>query len=206
MDPDYGELVESFGQSTSHGSTLPKSPIDGEYKLPVQGGIVLITLSHPHTDKWVNLTTKDQKDLLYRLFQYCVSVADPINIVRMDHVYEYHKTGHVHLHGYVIFRDDLKLYPIGAVADMAKLYHSKMPKEKWHRYHLYNDKHLYSQYGRYRDPGCCFQYLYSDDSEGLNRWIKYIYKDQGAERPEPTGESKKTNPFNLLPTDDEQEV
>jgi len=174
MKSNFDEIIE---RTDLHGSRTPDSA--DEFALPTTGGIFLLTIEYPHVDKYVNLSSDRQKLILSGLFRDIIHIIEPAYIAEFHYVYEYHKTtGFVHLHGYVRVLDTMPLYPIGGVCDMAKLYHSKMPKVKYCRYHLYSPKSLFSQYGRYKNPGICIQYLYRDDLAGLNDWKQYMAKEQ----------------------------
>lgn len=171
----WNDLIEDQGRNVPHGSISPESP----FVFLSDGGVLLITLEYPHVDKWVNLSSENQKKVLTKLFNDVIHVTDPYNIDSFKCIFEFHKTtGHVHLHGYVKFNSTFRFVPIGAVCDVAKRYHNAMPKAKYKRYHMYDSKCLHPEYCRYKNPGICIQYISKDDETGFNRWIDYMAKQQ----------------------------
>ncbi len=132
-------------------------------------GHLEITLNYPRTHSFMNKVSNEQKKM-YRILWNSIS-----NIFGMEkakgYTYEFCKNGHIHLHGYIAFKEGEKYSPIGAVSDIVKSYLQKLPK----KYCAYKDAYMYGDLIRYRSPSICVQY--NNDIDRLVQWQKYIIKD-----------------------------
>lgn len=130
-------------------------------------GFFEITLNYPRTATFIKMLSTKQKILYAKLFRTITHCISPPH--ESKYVYEYCKSGHVHLHGYMI--PSIKSYYIlGYIADMVKTYVSLLPK----KYSKYVDSCMFSKYNRYRSASICIQY--SDKLDEFNRWLMYMRK------------------------------
>jgi len=147
-----------------------------------RGGHVEFTLAYPQIDAFCNATSDKQKKLYTKLFNDTLSAIAPEYKAYALHVFEFFKTGHIHMHGVLKLTNDKPFFLIGLIADLAKKWHSLMPVKKYQRYHVYNGKHLYSDLNRYKAPSICIQYYYDGQTiageSALVRWIQYMNKCQ----------------------------
>lgn len=132
---------------------------------------VEITLKHPYDKKWSALHSTQQQKFYKNSWHNIKNTAGiPLET---GYVFEFHKSGHVHLHGYIQYEFNKKFSPIGLIADLAKLYYLQLFKK-----YNYNENHMYDKYMRYCSPQITIQYINDDERpERLEEWKKYLLKE-----------------------------
>lgn len=141
---------------------------------PHMGGFIEITITYPHTTNYLSMTSDKQKQLLSKIFNRIKGVIPVTHQAVVKYVFEYTKSGQIHLHGYVAIHDSLKLYPIGAVSDMAKVLLSLFPK----KYSKFSTDSINGDWCRFRSTQGVIQYRYSHQIDRINSWKQYIEKHQ----------------------------
>lgn len=144
------------------------------FAIPEKGGFIEITISYPRTSHFVSLTSVKQKAMYSKIFRYIKESIIFTEIKDSDFVFEYSKSGHIHMHSYILLTADSVHCPIGIVADIVKVFLKYMPK----KYDKYNDRHMFYKYIRYCSPPITVQYIFQDDIEGQSRWYAYMAKQQ----------------------------
>ena len=130
-----------------------------------------ITLNHPRTHRFCNMTSDEQKVLYNKLFQKMIEKL-PIPLVKttIQKTFEYCKTGHIHLHACVIYSLPTgKYYSMGLIADLVKKYLSLIKQ-------VYQDKYCFPELQRYRSPSIVCQY-FNGDLKRREIWLSYIHKE-----------------------------
>ncbi len=153
--------LKSQRQSTSLGSTLPKSCC-----------YIELTLNLPRTSAFANATSMKQRLFYLKIYNLIKCTFGPLACTESEHYFEYCKTGHVHLHSLIKFELPGKHVPIGVVADIVKVYLSQLTK----KYSNYADSCMYSDYIRYKSPSIVCQYTEVDNIERIEIWRNYIKK------------------------------
>lgn len=132
-----------------------------------------ITITHPPTTKWLNMMSLEQIKYLSRIWDNIIPVCGMAHVKESGHVFEFHKNGHAHLHGYIILEFDKPFSPYGLVADYAKAVLKQMPK----KYINYNDNYMTPEWIRYKCPSVCVQYINDDERPyRITEWISYLKK------------------------------
>jgi len=181
----FDDLCEAKG-SLGSPSPLSQSTI---YRLPYKGECSIeLTLNYPRTDKFTLLSSTKQKEIYYQLFTQLVTVVDPLRVKRIEHVYEYCKSGHVHMHARISYNDTYACYPIGLIGDIVKKWISNMPHVKYQQYDKYKDKCMYEEYGRYYSPSIVCQFQFATDHYA--EWTDYMNKQQSRSAAEPLSLNK----------------
>lgn len=183
---DWKDIVanQPLGSGSPHKGPMKPCKdglLHGEYCLPVRGGFFEITLNHPRTDKFALLTQADQKKVYSMAWSKLLSLlrlAHPADLVEADYYYEFCKSGHVHLHGWMLLGNTCQIVPIGYVADLVKTWLNVLPSIKYHNYKHYSDKSMSKVYCRYESPSICCTYRYLDETEDIERWKSYCLKSQ----------------------------
>lgn len=131
-------------------------------------GVFEITLNYPRTASFIKKLSGEQQRMYIKMWDIlkCSCGMPMASGVK----FEYCKSGHVHLHGYLI-PSMTTYYIIGYISDLVKSYLRMLPK----KYQQYNEKCMFSGYYRYRSPSICVQY--NDDPERFKTWYNYIHKD-----------------------------
>jgi len=124
-----------------------------------------VTLKHPYDKVWTAKTSVLQKAWYRKAWHDLVNTAGTDKVKESGFVFEFHESGHVHLHGYIKLQITGKFSPIGLIADYAKVYYMQLSKK-----HNYNEHYMFPQYLRYAAPATCVQYY--NDIETPDR-IKY---------------------------------
>lgn len=173
----WDELIENPTETKGGMRNLGSIPPE-----VASGGHLEITLAYPQTDSFCNASSDKQKKLYSKLFNDMMNAIPFEYRVTAKYVFEFFKSGHIHLHGYIKLHPDRKFFIVGLLADVAKKWHSLLPVKKYQRYHLYNGKNLYSDYDRYKAPSICLQWR-SEDAQrdqrpALESWIEYMNKAQ----------------------------
>lgn len=130
-----------------------------------------ITLNHPRTHRFCNMTSDEQKVLYNKLFQKMIEKL-PIPLVKttIQKTFEYCKSGHIHLHACVIYSLPTgKYYPMGLIADLVKKYLSQIKQ-------VYQERYCFPEYQRYRAPSIVCQY-FNGDLKRREIWLSYIHKE-----------------------------
>lgn len=162
---DY--LIETAVQTKERTSTLEEvRPPDG---LP--DVFISVTLNVPRTLAFCRMSSHDQKRLYIKLWENMMRSNRPIGWgCSTGYTFEFCKTGHIHLHGYIIYKPNSKFFIQGLIADLVKAYKRSLGKKAY-----YNDKSYYPEYVRYRDASICMQ---QETGDRINKWLEYIKKDQ----------------------------
>lgn len=174
------ELIATEGELHELGSNSPKK---GTYTMPAIGGHLEVTLNYPRTDKFNSMVSSDQKKVYVNAWRNIIAQLGALYVKHNEYVFEYCKTGHVHLHGLIEFEDKFKLYPVGAVADTVKTFYAGVPRMKFKQY-KFVEKYMFNEYGRYMSPGVCCQYRYLHEKVDntpelcIERWKNYMKKTQ----------------------------
>lgn len=165
MSDPYDEFI--IGRRTSTlGEVRPVSGLTDCY--------LEVTFNHPRTVAFKNANSHKQKALynaIWHVFSHAIGMD---KIVRARHVFEFCKSGHVHLHGVLQLKVPVKHSPQGLVADFVKCFLNEMPR----KYARYNDNCMYSQYVRYKSPAILVQYRSSHETERVSEWEVYMNKSQ----------------------------
>ena len=179
---EYENAKES-GNMAALGVILPEEEIKVEIPLPPKIESRLeITITHPHTTQWCNMPSLLQRKKLSDIWVGMRNIGGMNNIVKAEYVYEFHKSGHVHLHGYIDFEFDLKQFsPVGLVSDYVKMVLLQMPK----KYCNYSDRNMYINDEDdkfnivYKCPQVMIRYINKTDwPERVIEWEGYIQKHQ----------------------------
>lgn len=133
------------------------------------------TLTHPHTASWNNKLSIEQKRVLNQKWDLILPMGGLGNIKETGFVYEFHNSGHIHLHGFIRFEFKSKFSPIGLISDYAKAYLRTMTK----KYSNYNDKLMNVEFMRYRSPQIAIQYFSHSNN--------YAWNDMTQEKPTAMG-------------------
>lgn len=164
------EQTYSEWRGASLGSPSPLVIATAEQKaLLSKYGCIEITLNYPRTSGFVKMVSRKQKQMYLKIWDV-IKCACGIPL-ESKCVFEYCKSGHVHLHGYLIPSVE-NYYVLGYIADIVKTYVNMLPK----KYSIYNDKCMFSEFLRYRSPSICVQYNKSDVR--FNEWLNYLNKQQ----------------------------
>ncbi len=145
----------------------------------VTGGFFEITLNLPRTEKFNSMLSSRQKDAYAFIWDYIKNV---VNINSRNHyVYEFCKSGHVHLHGYILLDDSVKHIPIGAISDIVKMFvkvynrvFSSMNKRNILKY---SDRSMWYMENCYKMPSICIHYRDKHDNERFQEWSNYMQKN-----------------------------
>lgn len=172
---DYSEIIGSDTE-LEYLCKLKKES-DGDLFLAIGKNQVLchieITLKHPYTKKWEAMPSTLQKKFYREAWNEIKNTGGINNITDSGYVYEYHKSGHVHLHGYVSFSYTQKFSALGLIADYAKMYYILLPKIC-----KYNSNFMFDQYQRYASPAVCIQYINNIEKPNrLKEWKEYMLKE-----------------------------
>lgn len=131
-----------------------------------------ITLNYPRTQTFLNKNSTQQQALYCKLWNRVKNARCVTALQEAGHVYEYCKSGQVHMHGYMRLKYDRPHFVFGVISDIVKSYLNCLPK----RYQNYSERHLHYEYKRYRCPSICVQYRDIDDKERIDLWHKYMRK------------------------------
>jgi len=132
-----------------------------------------VTLTYPATTEWLNMPSILQKKKLYKIW-------DNMQILSLSpkfkhHIFEFHKSGHVHLHGVIAFEMENKFSQHGLVCDHVKLALMQYPK----KYKNFSDNYFKSDFVRYRSPQICVQYInHQEKPKRYDEWLLYMQKCQ----------------------------
>lgn len=148
-------------------SLVEPRPHDSTLEAVPKYGCLEITLNYPRTSAFVAKPSLKQKELYIRIWNI-IKCACGIPLYS-NITFEYCKSGHIHLHGYII-PSISTYYIIGYISDIVKAYLSLLPK----KYQRYVDTHMYSEFNRYRGPSICVQY--NNDVERFKTWEAYMRK------------------------------
>lgn len=188
---DENESENELGNAASLGVALPKVDNKEDIKDYVNVEIrpppkiesrLEITITHPHTTQWCNMPSLLQKKKLSDIWMGMRNIGGMNNIVKAEYVYEFHKSGHVHLHGYIDFEFNLKcISPVGLVSDYVKMVLLQMPKKSCN----YVDKNMYINQDDdkmnivYLCPQVMVRYINRNEwPERVIEWEGYIHKHQ----------------------------
>lgn len=164
MDIDYSEILGSDSEGEGHIVPSPSPKLRCHLE---------ITLKHPCDTKWSSSPSTIQKEWYRKAWNNIVNTGGISNIVDTGYVYEFHKNGHVHLHGYIKFEMSSKFSPIGLIADYSKMYYLLLSKK-----HTYKEAHMYYDYMRYASPAICVQYVNDiEKPERFGEWKTYLLKE-----------------------------
>lgn len=173
IDDDLLEEKPIQSDTPSLGSV---SPLDSTIKVPTtkteyDNVHVEITLNHPRTKNFVNLTSDKQKVLYNKLFQRMIEkLPIPLVQTKITKTFEFCKSGHIHLHACVEYSLPTgKYYPMGLIADLVKPYLSCLKQ-------CYQDRNCFPEYQRYRSPSIACQY-FNNDLTRREVWLAYIHKE-----------------------------
>jgi len=158
---------EDDGRSASLGSTTPP---DSPVPVPDNVDIFIeLTLNHPRNTRFNNMTSDMQKKLYDKIFSAMTETRPlPLCGMKVERVFEYCKTGHVHLHANITYTlPKGKYYPMGIVGDLAKRY-LRLIKQ------VYQEKNCYPEFNRYRCPSIVVQY--NEDVKRRDVWLAYMHK------------------------------
>lgn len=163
-----------FGKSHLLGSDLPPER--------THAGSLEGTITHPLTDGWSNAVSSKQKSWYVDAFRSILVDIPPEHISSKTIVMEHHKNGHLHAHFSVVLNDSANFFIAGLLSDIAKRYHSLLPKQKFKRWHIYNETFLYMNMNRYCSAPITLQYRYVDELRdgraALTVWHEYMLKAQ----------------------------
>lgn len=140
------------------------------------GGFFEITLNLPRSSYFVGLVSDHQKQLYSSIWENMKNIITPDS--NTDYTYEFCKSGHVHLHGYIAV--EKPLIPVGAIADIVKRFikvYNKivLPRKACDRL-KYNQKSMFYVDSVYKSPAILVRYTAAKDTERQQYWIEYIYK------------------------------
>jgi len=128
-----------------------------------------ITLNHPRTPKFCNMTSDEQRKHYDKLFDKIKTyLPEPLCEQHISRVFEYCKTGHVHLHACIDYKLKDIHFPMGLVADVCKRFLTTIKQ-------VFQERYCYPEYNRYRSPSIVCQY-FQDDIKRREVWIEYMYK------------------------------
>lgn len=146
---------------------LTQKDIDDTGALVMNGGFIQVTLNHPRTKTFLNMSSHQQKELYAKIFRVLKNTItiDP----HSDYTFEYCKSGQVHLHGFIQIPDEKRVFVLGAISDVAKKYLSLLPGS----HSNFNERNMYGKFLRYRSPSICLQYAMENNS-----WLEYMNKAQ----------------------------
>ena len=166
-------ITESDGVGHSLGSPTPPTTVSKELLNDSQYDDVHveITLNHPRTAKFNNMTSDEQKVLYTKLFHKMIEkLPVPLCQTKIERTFEYCKSGHIHLHACVIYQlPKGKYYPMGLIADLVKKYLSQIKQ-------VYQDRNCYPEWTRYKAPSIVCQY-FNNDQKRREVWLSYIHKE-----------------------------
>lgn len=163
VDQVLKDCYESMGKG--HSSILARTmPEKLSFKCHVE-----ITLKHPYNKTWLQRLSAQQKKFYMKAFESLKNVALQ-NYKDSGYVFEYHKSGNVHLHGFIVFEFTQMINPYGLISDIAKSYYAYLPKSSY-----YNPKFLADKYQRYASPAVCVQFF--NWSEMYKPRVKAVDRD-----------------------------
>lgn len=135
-------------------------------------GKLEITMNYPRTIAFSKKTSVEQKKI-YSILWHKLKCLFGHN--DNDFVYEYCKSGHVHLHGWIDIKG--KYFIAGLVADYVKSYLRFMPT----KFSRYKDFNYYPEYTCYKSPSILVRYRDMEVIEDRVRheeYLKYMLKQQ----------------------------
>lgn len=128
-----------------------------------------ITLNHPRTSKFVNMTSDEQRKLYDKMFSKMMQhLPEPLCETHITKVYEYCKSGHVHLHACVEYKLSKAHFPMGLIADTVKRWLNQIKQ-------VYQEKNCFTEFNRYRSPSITCQY-FQNNKERKAVWLEYMHK------------------------------
>lgn len=175
MSNSFVDIIEN-GQTPPLGGSLPKKQESAKELLACTPSelpfMIEVTLTHPHVQSWLKLTSDKQKVVISRIFDYlCAAIPIQFHLVKRIY-YEYDKNGSIHGHGYLKC-SAFKHYPLGAICDMAKAALCHYPK----RYSKFYDSSIFADWGVYRSPQLKLKYDTMESSR-VPEWEAYCMKLQ----------------------------
>lgn len=168
MKFEWGEILansdnESEGAGDSFSSPSPPA------KRPITG-YLMITLNHPPTRLFEQAPSHVQKQIYSKQWH---QIKNTFGIPdECQYVFEYCKSGRVHLHGLISLHCD-RYFVMGAVSDMAKAYLNLLPR----RYEEFKSRCCYPDFSRYRSPQITVQHAEAT-SAYVDEWRIYMQKQQ----------------------------
>ncbi len=144
-----------------------------------QGGHLEITMNLPRLHSFTQSSSMLQRLYYLHLFDEIKNVVSPNNT--LDFVIEFCKSGHTHLHAHIVFDYNIKMVPVGAIADTVKrfcrVYNSSQGRLKEKHKLRYVDKLMYYMDNHYRSPSIDVRYIGKDPMNiRLEEWKNYMNK------------------------------
>lgn len=164
-DSESEDMRGTFLGSTSQNASIPVKLPKPKFMCYIE-----VTMNYPRTPTFLKLNSIRQKELYKRLWFNTKNI--PKICIKSEMVFEYCKSGQVHLHGYVILDHSEAFHILGLISDYVKNYLSLLPN----KYDKFNEASMFEKYERYRCPSICVQYKEGLDS--LVLWEKYMEKCQ----------------------------
>jgi len=143
-----------------------------------RGGFFEVTINLPRTVEFCSSVSNQQKMVYSRLWDGIKSTISVSS--ETDYVFEFCKTGHVHLHGIIKVPPSFKLIPIGGISDIVKRFcisYSNVYKNLRLRDVIkYNEKCIYYMDNIYKSPAICVRYRSDKEKERMTEWESYMHK------------------------------
>jgi len=131
---------------------------------------VELTLCYPHTTKFLNMFSNEQKKMYDIMFHKMKNIPVPPVIVE-GHC-EYFASGQVHFHAILYYNITNKFFPIGFISDLTRAWLKQLPK----KYANFNTKCLNVHFNSYKCPSIKVE-IKPYDVEREQTWLTYIRKN-----------------------------
>lgn len=161
-DLDCGE--GHLGSPPRLAPSAPPSEFQSDFSM-------LVTLNYPRTVGFLRASSQVQKEL-YKKLLHDIKNFNGMIPYNVEYVFEYCKSGQVHLHALLQYKTT-QVYCIGGlISDFVKNYLKNLPK----KYSLFKEGCMFYEYQRYRAPQIAVQYKLTED-EYIEKWRTYMHKE-----------------------------
>lgn len=172
MTYEYSDIMESDSESEKIEKYSKVRHLEGLCENIGVFYSFAVTINHPRSVIFLNVQSDRQKLMYAKIWQ---QLAYSCNIVTKDFIFEYCKSGQIHLHGLVVYKFVSAGHIIGLISDIVKSLLPALGSGKNKR-ESFQEASMYSQWNRYRSPAICVQYLDTDKS--ILDWKIYMSKYQ----------------------------
>lgn len=145
MKFDYDDIIASSSSDEETSNSAVSTSRRDTAKLRITPSApphryIEITLNYPRTATFLKYGSFEQKRMYTRLWNVIINNFTTLMRVNSSRaVFEYCRSGQVHLHGYLVIEPNTKYYVAGLVSDMVKCYLNELPK----KYNKFVEKCIY---------------------------------------------------------------
>lgn len=143
-----------------------------------QGAYLEITMNLPRTPTFLKADSDKQKALYTTIFNKTFNCIPMVKLAKhKEFIFEYCKSGQIHLHGYITLNDDVKYNAHGLISDLTKRYLECQPK----KYSKFSENKMYTFDNGdtvcYKTDSLKLSWKNNQDSR-FDEWLNYIQKAQ----------------------------